>query len=131
MEFFVDFGCVLYDILDIDEKCLCLCLPFKHNQSLGTKQTQFDSSPPGQNGRHFADDTFRCIFVNEKFHILIKISMKFVRKGPNDNNQALVQTIAWRLIGDKPLSEPMRIHSKEMFVLPYDFCAAQKHSCRM
>ena len=27
---------------------------------------------PGQNGRHFADDTFRYIFVNEKFCILIK-----------------------------------------------------------
>ena len=24
-----------------------------------------NSSPPGQNGRHFADDNFNCIFVNE------------------------------------------------------------------
>ena len=31
----------------------------------------FDSSPPGQNGRRFADDIFRWIFVNEKFCILI------------------------------------------------------------
>ena len=31
-----------------------------------------------------------CIFVNEKFCILIKISLKFVPKGPIDNNQALV-----------------------------------------
>ena len=30
-----------------------------------------NSSPPGQNGRHFADDIFRCNFVNEKFCILI------------------------------------------------------------
>ena len=28
--------------------------------------------PPGQNGRHFADDIFRCILVNEKFGILVK-----------------------------------------------------------
>ena len=34
------------------------------------------SSSAGQNGRHFADDVFRCIFVNEKFSILIKISLK-------------------------------------------------------
>ena len=33
--------------------------------------------------------------------ILIKISLKFVPKGPIDNNPALVQ------IGNKPLSEPM------------------------
>ena len=45
---------------------------------------------PGQNGRHFADDIFRCNFVNEKFYILIQISLKFVPKGPIDNNPALV-----------------------------------------
>ena len=49
-----------------------------------------NSSPPGQNGRHFADDIFRCIFVNENFCILIKISLKFVAKSPIDNRPALV-----------------------------------------
>ena len=46
--------------------------------------------PPGQNGRHFANDIFICIFVNETFCILIKISLIFVSKGPNDNRPALV-----------------------------------------
>ena len=55
----------------------------------------------------FADDIFRCNFVNEKFCILIKISLKFVPKGPIDNNPALVEIMAWRPLGDKPLSEPM------------------------
>ena len=41
--------------------------------------------PPGQNGRHLADDIFRCIFMNEKFCTLIKLSLKFVPKGPIDN----------------------------------------------
>ena len=45
---------------------------------------------PGQNGRHFADDIFRCIFVNEKFCNLIKISLRFIRKGAIDNNPALI-----------------------------------------
>ena len=49
-----------------------------------------NSSPPGQNGRHSADDTFWWIFGNEKFCILIKISLKFVPKGPIDNNRTLV-----------------------------------------
>ena len=49
-----------------------------------------NSSPPGQNGHHFADNIFRCIFMTEKFCILIKISLKFVPKGPIDNNPALV-----------------------------------------
>ena len=65
-----------------------------------------NSSPPRRNGRHFADDIFKCIFVNEKFRILIKISLKFVPRGPIDN-PALVSIMAWRRIGDKPLSEPM------------------------
>ena len=33
-----------------------------------------NSSPPGQNGRHFADDIFKWIFVNENFCILNRLS---------------------------------------------------------
>ena len=43
----------------------------------------------------------------EKFCILIKISREFAPKGPIDNDPTLVQLMAWRWIGDKPLSEPM------------------------
>ena len=56
----------------------------------GDKISDFNSLAPGQNGRHFADDIFRCIFVNENFLILIKISQKFVPKGPISNNAAFV-----------------------------------------
>ena len=45
--------------------------------------------------------------MNEKFRILIQISLKFVPKGPNDNMPALVQVMAWHQTGDKPLPEPM------------------------
>ena len=63
--------------------------------------TNLNSSLHGQNGCHFADDIFKFIFINEKFCILICISL-FVHKGPIDNKSALV-----RVIGDKPLPEPM------------------------
>ena len=62
-----------------------------------------------KNGRHFADDIFKCIFLNENVWIPIKTSMKFVPKGPINNISALVQIIAWRRPGDKPLSEPMMV----------------------
>ena len=62
---------------------------------------------PRHNGRHFADDVFKCIFVNENGWILLKISLKFVPKGPINNIPSLVQVMAWRRPGDKPLSEPM------------------------
>ena len=39
--------------------------------------------------------------------ISIEISLKFVPKVLIDNIPALVQMMAWRRIGDKPLSEPM------------------------
>ena len=45
--------------------------------------------------------------MNDKFCILIKISLKFVPKGLIDNYAALVQVVAWRWTGDKLLPEPM------------------------
>ena len=41
-----------------------------------------------------SDGIFRYIFVNEKFCILIRISLKFVPKGPINNIPALVQIMA-------------------------------------
>ena len=62
---------------------------------------------PRQNGRHFPDDIFKCIFLNENVWILINISLKFVPRGPIHNIPAFVQIMAWRRTGDKPLSEPI------------------------
>ena len=64
---------------------------------------------PRQNGRLFADDTFKRIFVNENIRILIGISQKFFPKGPINNIPALVQIMAWRRPGDKPLFEPILV----------------------
>ena len=65
---------------------------------------------PKQNGRHFADDIFKCIFVNENLWMLIKISLKFVAKGPINSIPALVQIMAWCRPGDKLLSESMMVN---------------------
>ena len=67
----------------------------------------FNTLRPRRDGHHFADDSFTCIFFNENCCIFSKFSLKYVRKGPIDNNQALVQIMAWRRSGDKPFSEPM------------------------
>ena len=66
-----------------------------------------NSSSPGQHGRHFADDIFKRIFLKEKVRIAIHFSLKFVPKGPIDNKSALVQVMAWRQTGNKPLPELM------------------------
>ena len=83
-----------------------------------------NSSPPGQNGRHFADDVSRCISMNKKFCILITISLKFLPKGPIDNSPALVSIMAWRSLGvvennsDSSGDTHMRHNSFYMFVAP-------------
>ena len=66
---------------------------------------------PRQNGRHFADDIFKCIFLNENVWIPIEIALKFVPKESINNNSSLFQIMAWRRPGDKPLSEPMMVGS--------------------
>ena len=74
---------------------------------------------PRQNGHHFADNTFKLIFVNENVRILINISPKFVPRGPINNIPTLVQIMAWHRPGDKPLSEPIMVR------LPTHICVTQ------
>ena len=65
---------------------------------------------PRQNGRHFPNNTFKCIFLFENVWIWIKISQKFVPKVRINNIPALVQIMAWHRIGNKLLSEPMMVN---------------------
>ena len=62
---------------------------------------------PRQNGRHFPDNIFKCIFLNENVWISLKISLKFIPKVRANKIPPLVQIMAWRQPDDKPLSEPM------------------------
>ena len=57
----------------------------------------------------FPDDIFKWIFLNENVWILINIPLKFVPRGPINNIPTLVQVMAWRRSGNKPLCEPMMV----------------------
>ena len=72
-----------------------------------------------QNGRSFADDTFKRTFLNENVIIAITISLKFVLKCQINNIPALVQIMAWRWPCDKLLTEPM------MIILPTHICVTR------
>ena len=67
------------------------------------------SSPLDKMTTNLAENIFRNIFMNEKFCIVIRISLKFVPKGPINNIPALVEIIARPQPGNKPLSESMMI----------------------
>ena len=75
-----------------------------------------DSLRPRQNRRYFADHVFKCNFLNENVWIPIKFSLKFVPKGPINNIPAVVQVMAWRRTGDKPLSEPMMTQLNDAYM---------------
>ena len=71
----------------------------------------FNSLRPRQNGRLFADDTFKRIFLNENIRIPTKNSLKFVPKGLINIIPALVLIMDWSRPGYKPLSESMLVRS--------------------
>ena len=57
----------------------------------------------------FADDIFKYIFIIEKFCISMLILLTIVRKVRIKNNPALVEIMAWPWVGDKPLSQQMKV----------------------
>ena len=77
--------------------------------TLESADNMFNTWRPRQNGRHFEDDIFKCIFLNENVWTLIKMSLNFVPKGSINNFLSLVQIMAWHWPGDKPLSEAMMV----------------------
>ena len=83
---------------------LYVCLQVVIRQDINTLR-------PKQNGRHFADGIFKCIFLNENVLILIKFSLKFVLNNPVNNIPALVQIMAWCWPGNRPLPDPIMLSS--------------------
>ena len=69
----------------------------------------FNTVKPIYDGHHFPDDILKCIFLNENVWISLTISLKCVRKFRINNIPPLVQIMAWRRPGDKPLSGPMMV----------------------
>ena len=66
---------------------------------------------PRQNGRHFADDLFKCIFLNETAWISLEISLKFVPKVQINNIPATRHylnqwwLVYWRIYASLGLNE--------------------------
>ena len=46
----------------------------------------------------------------------MKLSLKFIPNGPIDNIPELVQIMAWRRTGDKPLSEPLKTQFNDAYM---------------
>ena len=63
-----------------------------------------------QNCRCFADDIFKCIFLNETIWTSLKMPLKFVPNVRINNIPALIQIMVWCRLGDKPLSKPVMVN---------------------
>ena len=79
-------------------------------RGVNVHSSTFNTLRPRQDGRHFPDDTFKRIFMNENVRISINISLKFVPMSLINKFPSLVQIMAWRRLGDKPLSEAMMVN---------------------
>ena len=83
--------------------CVCVFLSFHNRWMLNTLR-------PRKNAWwSFRRRYFRFVLLNENIWISIKISLKFLPKGPINNIPALVPIMTWRRPGDKPLSKPMMV----------------------
>ena len=83
------------------------CYSLIDGECMATLLALINTLRPRQNGCHFPDDIFKCIFLNENVLFAIKISLTFVPRDLINNIPALVQIMAWRRPGDKPLSQPV------------------------
>ena len=82
-----------------------------HNGTKRTKSTHWDQDKMAT--------VFQTTFSNANIWILFKISLKFVPNGQINNSPELVEILAWRRSGDKPLSEPMMVR------LPTHICVTR------
>ena len=94
------------------QDCIIIFMPscFKGNQNvfLYFISILINTLRLRQNGQHFAD-VFKGITLNENMWISFNVSLNFVPKGQIKNIPALVQIMAWCLVGTKPSSEPMMV----------------------
>ena len=115
--------------------CLMTRSHYMHQHWLivSTILKHINTSRPRQIGRHFPDNIFKCISWMKIYTFRLRFQwIKFVPQGPINNIPGLVQIMAWRLTGDKPLSETILAlvgdaymrHSASMswFISPWEIC---------
>ena len=73
------------------------CRPFHHSII----------SRLSQDGRRFAWDIFKILFLYENCCALVKISLKLVPNAPIYKKTSLIQMMVWRRLGDNSSYEPM------------------------
>ena len=60
----------------------------------------YNTLRPSWNGRHFAY-IFKCIFGKDSIHILIRMSLSYVRKDQIYDKSLMVQGMTWRRTGTR------------------------------
>ena len=73
--------CILLGISATNSVAMITSFKVKQHETFLRKTNgMLNSLRPRQNGCHFTDDIFKCIFLNEDEWIALKISLKFVAK---------------------------------------------------
>ena len=71
-------------------------MAFLSRSSCFGQQHFLSSLRPKPNGRRFADNIFKSIFMYENCCLLIRLPLKFVSRVPINGNDEMVQIMAWR-----------------------------------
>ena len=74
---------------------------------------------PKQNVWHFADDIFKCVFMNEIFVLWFEFHWSWFLQGQIYNKSALVQVMARHRKGDKPLPEAILTQFTDTYMWHY------------
>ena len=84
---------------------------------------------PEQNGHHFADNIFKCVFLKEEVCNLIEIPLKFIAMGPIDNKLLFgsenclspnkKQIITWTNVDRNILCDKTFGHNVKISPIPY------------
>ena len=87
---------------------------YRYNTVHTTKMHTHDNDNWTHLGRDKMDAISKTTFSSafswmKMFEFRLKFHWMFVPKGPINNIPALVQIMAWRRVGNKPLSEPMLV----------------------
>ena len=101
-------------ILTKDTSCVAMVIIYFQTPTLllisWATSVPLNTLRPRRNGCHLTDNIFKYIFFNENVWVPMKISLKFVPKGPINDKSTLIQIMVWHQTGDKPLFEPMMAH---------------------
>ena len=89
---------------------------YSWNEIIGWPSLYHNTTRLRQNGRHVADDIFKCDLLNDEVIISVIISLKFVTQCPINNMQALISKPMMAKFSDVYMRHPAPMRLSLLFL---------------